>query len=137
MSAEAAFHERWSQSAELLALVPATRFTTGYGQRDDSPDILPCVRLTRSGNIPIHRSVDSLVEQANIRLQVWAREHYAAWQIAAAIKRHFNGQDWSTADGRTAVVQSRLTSDDCLQEESDSVWQWVMVFEVTYQEKRP
>jgi hypothetical protein len=131
MTLEAALHARWSTSADLLAIVPADRFLTGYAHRETALDNLPCVMLTRSGNIPLARTSRTLVEQANVRLQVWSREHAQASEIRRLILQVLNAADWVTAS--THIVQCRLISDDCLQEDDD-VWQWILVFEVTYQE---
>ena len=131
MTLEAALHARWSTSAELLALVPADRFLTGFAHRETTLDNLPCVMLTRAGNVPLARTSRTLVEQANVRLQIWSRTHTQATLIRGLILQAFNAADW--ASGPTQIVQCRLVSDDALQEDDD-VWQWILVFEVTYQE---
>lgn len=101
MSLEQAIHDHWAGGAALVALVPATRFVTGLGQRALAP---PYVTLARVSSQAKLRTSDRTVDEAEFRFEIWSETLAAAKEIAAAVTARFD---------RTSFAATGCESDAC------------------------
>lgn len=78
MSPEQAIHEVWSDNADLVAVIPAARFVTGWqeppseaGTGEFVPELIPYAALEYAGEEDVETSSDSRFATILFRVHAW------------------------------------------------------------------
>ncbi len=131
MSLEEAIHDHWANDAALIALVPAERFITGYGQGALQS---PYVTLVRESLLAKVRTSDRTVDDVTFRFEIWSDGLDEAKQVVAAVMSRFDRQSFA-ADGCSTddctVLRMRKTNHTEHQEQDTSGWRIALTFVAT------
>lgn len=102
MSLEQAIHSRWASDASLIALLPASRFTTGKALGGAA---LPYAALSRQGVQDSVHTSSRRVDAIHVRFDVWANDLTTGKQVSDAVKARFDGQSFT--EGGVNVLRMR------------------------------
>lgn len=119
MEIEQVLHQRWSDAAALVALLPADRVTTGRSCLGTLP------RATigrRSRTIVCRTNLDEVIEQVVLEMCLRHEAFDQAAAIVAEFLRTFDRRGFQLSGG-ARVLQLRRVDDECRQRD-DGVWEF-------------
>jgi len=122
MNLEQAIHAHWAVDAELDALLPVDRLTTGRGGTA-APHATLLIRAVRS-TLPTNQG-PALSEMA-VRVTVWHDRYADAKMIVERIRERFDGASLALSpSGRIARLCHEA---DSIRQHDDGHWQWTIDF---------
>ena len=122
MNLEQAIHAHWAADAELDALLPVARLTTGRGGTA-APHATLLIRAIRSA-LPTNQG-PALREMA-VRVTVWHDRYADTKTIAERIRERFDGALLALSpSGRIARLCHEA---DSIRQHDDGHWQWTVDF---------
>jgi hypothetical protein len=118
-----AIHQRWAGAAQLSALLPAARVSTGASPNPS----LPRAVLTKQSDRPVAVCNDgSAVTEIGVRIEVFHPDYDAAAAVIQQAAVQFDRTDFALPQsGR--VINMRRT-DDSEQQQEDGTWRMAIDF---------
>lgn len=118
-----AIHRRWTDSAALCALLPASRVTTGMSAEPGVPRAV----IHKQSDRPLVACNDgSAVAQVGIRIRVFHDDYAAAAAVVDRLKAMMERAEFALTDGNRVIDVQR--ADDSQEQQEDGVWQMTVDF---------
>ena len=119
-------HQRWSDSAPLSALLPASRVSTGPSGDASLPR---AVIYPRSDRLVTRSNDGSSVRAVGVQIQVFHGSLDAATAIVQEVKAAFDRAAFDLDYGERVV--DMVQTDGSAKQQPDGVWQWTLEFKCT------